>query len=238
LILVSALLMGPEIFTVIKHIIAFGQIASNAKNENDLDEAGEHLAIAVTKIGIDVVMAIILHKATKSAKPYFEKTPTTYAKAVTPDGQITRIPIEDIPGSDRLMMEGERGENIYGEGPEAEAITERSRSAAGLARPPRHHVFPREYRPWFEARGFKGVLDIDKFTVELDPAEHQAIHGGGNWRLGRTWRGEWNRMMMERLFEEQSKSDHRLNVEEITAIVKYYMVKYNINKPFVDYRGD
>jgi hypothetical protein len=37
---------------------------------------------------------------------------------------------------------------------------------AGMNEPPRHHVLPKEFREWFEKRGFTGELDIDQFCVE------------------------------------------------------------------------
>jgi len=58
------------------------------------------------------------------------------------------------------------------------------------------------HRAWFEQRGFKGDMDIDKFCVRLERAHHEAIHGGGNWRIGRTWPKEWNRMTMEALLDK------------------------------------
>ena len=57
--------------------------------------------------------------------------------------------------------------------------------AAGVSRPPRHHVLPQEHRAWFEQRGFVGAHDIDNYTVELEEAAHQAVHGDGNWRIPR-----------------------------------------------------
>ena len=48
---------------------------------------------------------------------------------------------------------------------------------AGMARRPRHHVFPDEHREWFEDRGFVGEWGIDNFTVEMDAGFHSAIHG-------------------------------------------------------------
>ena len=33
--------------------------------------------------------------------------------------------------------------------------------AAGVSRPPRHHVLPQEHRAWFEQRGFVGQHDTD-----------------------------------------------------------------------------
>ncbi|MCP3165288.1 hypothetical protein [Myxococcus qinghaiensis] len=35
------------------------------------------------------------------------------------------------------------------------------------------------HREWFEARGFKGDMDIDQFCVRLEQAHHEATHGGG-----------------------------------------------------------
>ncbi len=66
------------------------------------------------------------------------------------------------------------GMHALGEGPEVNGIRETSRRGAGMARPVRHHVLPQEHRKWFEERGFVGDMDIDKFTIELDAATHEA----------------------------------------------------------------
>src|SRR6185312_9313986 len=99
------------------------------------------------------------------------------------------------------------------------AMRETGKAGAGMARPPRHHVLPDELREWFEKRGFKGAMDIDHFCVELEQADHQAIHGGGNWRLGRTWPGEWNRMIMDALQKAESEAGRMLTRTEILNIV-------------------
>jgi len=44
---------------------------------------------------------------------------------------------------------------------------------------------PQEHRAWFEQRGFKGDMSIDRFCVRMERTDHQAIHGGGNWRSRR-----------------------------------------------------
>jgi hypothetical protein len=87
--------------------------------------------------------------------------------------------------------------DLLGEGPTTDAMKVTNTTGAGAARAPRHHVLPQEHREFFEQRGFTGDLDIDNFTVELDAAQHQAQHGGGNWQMGRKWDGEWNRLVME-----------------------------------------
>ena len=54
-------------------------------------------------------------------------------------------------------------------------------TSAGAARPPRHHIFVQEQRSWFEARG----VDIDRYTIELDPGTHSAVHTMG-------WNRRWS----------------------------------------------
>ena len=129
------------------------------------------------------------------------------------------------------------GMHALGEGPEVTGVRETSRRAAGVARPVRHHVLPQEHRKWFEERGFVGKLDVDNFTIELEEAAHQALHGGGDWRLGRTWPGEWNQRMMQRLMDREMAAGHRLKPDEILAEVRILMKQYAIGDlPFVRYR--
>jgi hypothetical protein len=107
---------------------------------------------------------------------------------------------------------------------------------AGMKAKPKHHVLPQEHRPWFEDHGFKGKLDIDNFTVELEEAEHQAIHGGGNYQLGRTTGFEWNGRVMAELTAEEAKLGGRLlTPREVLTIVKRLMTTYKIPANFVPY---
>jgi hypothetical protein len=114
-------------------------------------------------------------------------------------GKIQKVPSR--PHEPDLFWEvppdPKKTQAALGGGPEVEGVGIASATRAGMARPPRHHVFPQEKRSWFEARGMKGAQDIDRFTVPLEVGHHQAIHGGGNWRLGRTWSGEWNNKVMQ-----------------------------------------
>jgi hypothetical protein len=110
-------------------------------------------------------------------------------------------------------------------------------TGAGVARAPRHHVLPQEKRAFFEERGFTGDLDIDNFTVEMEVADHQAQHGGGNWRMGRTWPGEWNRLVMEKLQEAELQLGRRLTVRQIMKEVEWLMTLRDIPLRFVPYRG-
>jgi hypothetical protein len=110
--------------------------------------------------------------------------------------------------------------DALGDGPEVRGMRVTGRAGAGMAEPPGHHVLPNEHRAWFEQRGFTGAMDIDQFCVKLETANHQAIHGGGNWRLGRM-RG----------------AGRMLTRNKILNIVAKYMKDYGIPMNFTSGRG-
>jgi hypothetical protein len=127
--------------------------------------------------------------------------------------------------------------DALGDGPEVRGMRETGRAGAGMAEPPQHHVLPQEHREWFEKRGFTGAMEIDQFCVEMEQAHHQAIHGGGNWRLGRTWPGEWNQMIMEALQKAETRTGEMLTRNEILKIVAQRMKLYDIPMNFTHWRG-
>jgi len=49
-----------------------------------------------------------------------------------------------------------------GDSPEVRGMKVTGKAGAGMSEAPRHHVMPAEHRAWFEERGFKGDMDIDK----------------------------------------------------------------------------
>ncbi|HYO58251.1 DUF2380 domain-containing protein, partial [Archangium sp.] len=124
-----------------------------------------------------------------------------------------------------------------GDGPEVRAMRETGRAGAGMAEPPQHHVMPKEFREWFEKRGFTGEMDIDEFCVKLEQAHHEAIHGGGNWKLGRTWPGEWNRMIMKALRDAEFRLGRLLTRNEVLDIVAERMKVYKIPMNFTRWGG-
>jgi hypothetical protein len=97
---------------------------------------------------------------------------------------------------------------------------------------PKHHVLPREHREWFEKRGFTGDMDIDQFCVRMERAQHEAIHGGGNWRLGRTWPKEWNQLIMKALRDAELRTGETLTRNEILDLVAVEMRRYNLPMNF------
>ncbi len=120
-----------------------------------------------------------------------------------------------------------------GDSPEVRGMKVTGRAGAGMSEAPKHHVLPKEHREWFEQRGFKGDMDIDKFCVRLERAHHEAIHGGGNWKLGRMWPGEWNRMLMEVLSKAETKAGRMLTRNEVLDIVAVNLKRYYIPMNFV-----
>ncbi|NVJ08596.1 DUF2380 domain-containing protein [Myxococcus sp. AM001] len=119
-----------------------------------------------------------------------------------------------------------------GDSPEVRGMRVTGRAGAGMSDAPKHHVLPKEHREWFEQRGFKGDMDIDQFCVRLERAHHEAIHGGGNWKLGRTWPGEWNRMLMKVLRDAEAETGRRLTRNEVLKLVASYLKEYDIPMKF------
>ncbi|WP_241759488.1 TIGR02269 family lipoprotein [Pyxidicoccus parkwayensis] len=129
------------------------------------------------------------------------------------------------------LPEGVR--EALGDSPEVRGMRVTGRAGAGMSENPLHHVMPQERRTWFEGRGFTGEMDIDRFCVRLEQAHHEAIHGGGNWRLGRMWPGEWNRMIMRVLGNAENDAGRMLTRNEILNIVAENMRFYDIPMRFV-----
>ncbi|WP_255208084.1 DUF2380 domain-containing protein [Myxococcus sp. AM009] len=122
--------------------------------------------------------------------------------------------------------------DALGDSPEVRGMRVTGRAGASLSDAPKHHVLPKEHREWFEQRGFKGDMDIDQFCVRLEQAHHEAIHGGGNWKLGRTWPGEWNRMIMKVLRDAEAETGRRLKRNEVLKLVASYLKEYDIPMKF------
>jgi hypothetical protein len=127
--------------------------------------------------------------------------------------------------------------DALGDGPEVRGMRVTGKAGAGMAEPPQHHILSREFREWFEKRGFTGEMSIDQFCVRMEQAKHEAIHGGGNWRLGRTWPGEWNRMLMKALHDAEIDAGRMLTRGEILRLVAKNMRDYRIPVNFTPWRG-
>ncbi|WP_233611899.1 DUF2380 domain-containing protein [Corallococcus sp. AB045] len=122
--------------------------------------------------------------------------------------------------------------DALGDSPEVRAMHETGRAGAGMSSAPRHHVLPQEHREWFEKRGFTGEMDIDQLCVRMEQSHHEAIHGGGDWRLGRLWPKEWNQHIMRLLRESETTTRRMLTRDEILKIVAAEMRRFDIPMTF------
>src|SRR5262249_34974072 len=67
LIAATVLMVGKEVVDIVQLLIEFFDTATNAKSDSDIDRASEFFARALTKAGVDIVVAILFHKAGKAA---------------------------------------------------------------------------------------------------------------------------------------------------------------------------
>uniref|UniRef100_UPI003204B239 DUF2380 domain-containing protein n=1 Tax=Corallococcus coralloides TaxID=184914 RepID=UPI003204B239 len=155
--------------------------------------------------------------------------PAAGAAVLIQGGQVTMAQAhQDLPKGVR---------DALGDSPEVRGMQVKGRAGAGMSDAPKHHVLPQEHREWFEQRGFKGDMDIDQFCVRLERAHHEAIHGGGDWRLGRTWPGEWNQLLMHELLKAEARAGRMLTRDAILKLVAKHMKDYRIPMNFASWRG-
>ncbi len=129
LIVATVYMVGTEASEIVKLLLKFIDKAAGARSESDLDEAADALATAISKAGVDIVAAILFHKAGKALdlKPPGPRSPgivevmtkaggkfTTWVSEpfgarcmVTADGPLLWTPAEPAPGL--LMMEAKAG---------------------------------------------------------------------------------------------------------------------------------
>jgi len=147
-----------------------------------------------------------------------------------------------IHGGQVMMAQAHRDlpkgvRDALGDSPEVRGMRVTGKAGAGMSEAPKHHVLPKEHREWFETRGFKGDMDIDQFCVRLERSHHEAIHGGGNWKLGRMWPDEWNRRIMDALQRAERREGQKLTRNTILRIVAENMRSYDIPMKFTQGRS-
>jgi hypothetical protein len=99
---ISGIFMAKSLFEAIKHLINFFE-ARNATTPEEIDQAGAEFAAAVTEIGVDTLMLLVMHKLGKATKdggsgPSEGPPPNTaVAVAVTAEGRLVPILADTIP---------------------------------------------------------------------------------------------------------------------------------------------
>jgi hypothetical protein len=150
------------------------------------------------------------------------------------DDTLTIREVKRYPGVHRVYNMTVEGEHVYRVGSLGTLVHNTcyddvgdlritDKAGAGAARPPRHHVFPRENRQWFSDRGF----DIDKVTVPLDQGTHSALHTMG-----------WSKRLMGELTRQEALLGRQLTPREIWDIGYRQMRIAEINQlpilPYID----
>jgi hypothetical protein len=95
---VGAIALGSEVINVAKDLSSFIQVATQAKNEADLDRAAEHLASAVSKVSVDAVAAALTHKAGKVAEEKLSQSP---ARGLAEENLIKTASVPEHPSLSR-----------------------------------------------------------------------------------------------------------------------------------------
>lgn len=114
----------------------------------------------------------------------------------------------------------------------------------GIGRPPRHHLLPQEEIEFFQQRGFPG-RDIDNFTIELNPLDHEMVHGGNQTLARKHWSSrEWNTALMRRLRREEAAlqrqfgKNAKLTRDAILKIMDDLRPRFRIDHlPFLHYHS-
>ena len=161
----------------------------------------------------------------------FDEPLTESERGLTPEQLRQKHILEDVEKSQSEAYDVAKQETETGRG-----RRQTGKVGAGMKAKPKHHVFPQEHEEFFRERGFRGNYHIDNFTVELDEAAHQAVHGGGNYQIGRTTKFEWNTRVMDELKGAETKLGRKLTREEIFPIVERLMKEYKIPRRYVEYK--
>ncbi len=82
-----------------------------------------------------------------------------------------------------------------------------------------HHIFPKEFRVWFERKG----IDIDQHTMSLEVEEHRRIHKG---ERGGPWNEAWRRYI------EKNQGASKPEIEKQAGRLIYEFGLYGIVVPF------
>jgi hypothetical protein len=97
-------------------------------------------------------------------------------------------------------------------------LSVRNARGAGLHNEHRHHLLPQELerQGFYSERGF-APGEIHNYTTPLPQSDHEAIHGGGNYRLAKEkWpEGSWNERLKGDYKRAEAVNGDKMTKEEI-----------------------
>lgn len=127
LIVVGVVALGGVAVQAAEELYNFGSTAINAKNEQDLDRAAKHFSEAVSLIGIQAVMAILLKKSPRVLNKTFRNKPFVFEQGINPyryPAFANKFPAPTTPGKvfyrpkvqgSKLLPEGAGSTSAYGD---------------------------------------------------------------------------------------------------------------------------
>ncbi|MEU0399577.1 DUF4157 domain-containing protein [Streptomyces sp. NPDC006197] len=173
-LVVAGLVMGGmEALEIIRHIAAFMSTALNASSESDFDSAADHLAIAVTKLTVDVVVGILLHRVGTGTTGVIRRMlaspelPGLNLGLVTPDGMV----IPDLPPETLQTKGGGAGSPKKTTAPAGGQVLFEGTTADGAT-----VIRSRVGRP----SGRRGTENLLPSSVEVNVPGWERAHSQGN----------------------------------------------------------
>ncbi|WP_158502269.1 TIGR02269 family lipoprotein [Vitiosangium sp. GDMCC 1.1324] len=87
----------------------------------------------------------------------------------------------------------------------------------------KHHIFPQEFKAWFESKG----IDIHQWTMFIETSLHKSIHRGAS---GGAWNAAWRQFILE-------KGSSYVTKEEIWKHAWELCVRFGLMAPLEPYYG-
>jgi len=161
-LLMSALFIGKELFTVVDDIRTFVRLCDSPSG--DLQEAGKRLAHAIATVGVDTILILLTHKAGNAAKPYI-KPPSGFVDVVTPDGKIVRVP-EKVAADPAVQTRGSGSSGGSGAGTRTWTLDPARTAERDALATEKGEIIPKGGE---EAEGIMQVMDEGKTKFEGKP---------------------------------------------------------------------
>ena len=123
MLIAGGIFFGLDAFAIFKDIAGFAG-AVNATTEEELDQAGEHLASAIAKIGVDAVMTLLTKKVADKIADTGKTSVDLDAPKKSPDGSIkTTGDMNEVNCSIRRNNAPRSGSGLYTEREVGEEIS-------------------------------------------------------------------------------------------------------------------
>jgi hypothetical protein len=124
----AAIFLGPALVKAIGNLWTFAE-GRNAQTPEELTKASQAFADAITEIGVDTVIAVVMHRISTKVRADLQKPPlppptNRVVLMNAADGSLVPVLVDTVPA--RVAAElGLRNEPLPGKSPHAEALPEK-----------------------------------------------------------------------------------------------------------------